>query len=89
MRSWRSSAAYRIAFANLGAYAIGLRQLRDGNRASGSAIVPYNAYPAIDGWVMILAADNERWPRLCRVMGQPELAEAPRFATLALRVQHE
>jgi formyl-CoA transferase len=73
---------------HMGAYAIGLRQLRDGNRASGSAIVPYNAYPAIDGWVMILAADNERWPRLCRVMGQPELAEDPRFATLALRVRN-
>ena len=27
MRSWRSSAAYRIAFANFGAYAIGLALL--------------------------------------------------------------
>jgi crotonobetainyl-CoA:carnitine CoA-transferase CaiB-like acyl-CoA transferase len=73
---------------HMGAYAIGLQQLRDGNRASGSAIVPYNAYPALDGWVMILAADNERWPRLCRVMGQPELAGDERFATLALRVKN-
>jgi CoA:oxalate CoA-transferase len=73
---------------HMGAYGIGLRQLRDGNRASGSAIVPYNAYPALDGWVMILAADNERWRRLCGVMGQPELASDERFATLALRVQN-
>jgi CoA:oxalate CoA-transferase len=73
---------------HMGAYGIGLRQLRDGNRASGSAIVPYNAYPARDGWVMILAADNERWPRLCHVMGQPELAADARFTTLALRVKN-
>jgi CoA:oxalate CoA-transferase len=73
---------------HMGAYGIGLRQLRDGNRASGSAIVPYNAYPTRDGWVMILAADNERWPRLCRVMGRPELASDARFATLAARVKN-
>ncbi|MBV8773881.1 MAG: CoA transferase [Deltaproteobacteria bacterium] len=73
---------------HMGAYAIGLRQLRDGNRASGSAIVPYNAYPALDGWVMILAADNERWVRLCRVMERPELAGDERFKTLTLRVNN-
>jgi CoA:oxalate CoA-transferase len=73
---------------HMGAYGIGLRQLRDGNRASGSAIVPYNAYPALDGWVMILAADNERWRSLCRVMVQPQLAVDERFATLALRVKN-
>jgi crotonobetainyl-CoA:carnitine CoA-transferase CaiB-like acyl-CoA transferase len=73
---------------HMGAYGIGLRQLRDGNRASGSAIVPYNAYPALDGWVMILAADQERWQRLCRVMEQPQLANDERFATLALRVKN-
>jgi crotonobetainyl-CoA:carnitine CoA-transferase CaiB-like acyl-CoA transferase len=71
---------------HMGAHGIGLRQLRDGNRASGSAIVPYNAYPALDGWVMILAADNQRWPRLCLVMQQPELAQDVRFATLPSRV---
>jgi CoA:oxalate CoA-transferase len=73
---------------HMGAYGIGLRQLRDGNRASASAIVPYNAYPALDGWVMILAADNERWQRLCHVMDQPQLADDARFATLALRVKN-
>jgi CoA:oxalate CoA-transferase len=73
---------------HIGAYGIGLRQLRDGNRASGSAIVPYNAYPAVDGWVMILAADYQRWPRLCHVIGQPELANDARFATPALRVKN-
>jgi crotonobetainyl-CoA:carnitine CoA-transferase CaiB-like acyl-CoA transferase len=73
---------------HMGAYGIGLRQLRDGNRASGSAIVPYNAYPALDGWVMILAADNERWSRLSDVMNKPELAGDERFAALSQRVKN-
>lgn len=73
---------------HMDAYGIGLRQLRDGNRASGSAIVPYNAYPALDGWVMILAADNERWRKLCGVIDKPQLAADERFATLALRVKN-
>jgi CoA:oxalate CoA-transferase len=70
---------------HMGAYGSGMRELRDGNRSSGSAIVPYNAYPACDGWVMILAADNQRWHRLCCLMGRSELATDPAFATAALR----
>jgi formyl-CoA transferase len=71
---------------HLGAYyGMGLRQLRDGNRAAGGAVSPYNAYRATDGWVMILAGDNVRWRNLCRVMGRPELAEDPRFVNLAAR----
>ena len=42
----------------LGAMGMGLTDLRDGNRASGGAISPYNAYPTSDGWVMILAGES-------------------------------
>src|SRR5713226_261124 len=60
---------------HLGAYyGMGLRQLRDGNRAAGGAVSPYNAYRATDGWVMVLAGDNVRWRNLCSVMGRPVLA---------------
>jgi CoA:oxalate CoA-transferase len=69
-------------------YGLGLRQLRDGNRVAGSALVPYNAYPARDGWVMLLAGDEERWRRLCNVMGRTELADDPRFATNFARSKH-
>jgi CoA:oxalate CoA-transferase len=68
-------------------YGMGARQLRDGNRAAGGAISPYNAYPATDGWIMILA-DNSRWHKLCAVIGQPELADDPRFATMAERARN-
>ncbi|MGH8011478.1 MAG: CaiB/BaiF CoA transferase family protein [Candidatus Binataceae bacterium] len=70
---------------HLGALGMGLTQFRDGNRASGGVIVPYNAYPAIDGWVMILSADNTRWATLCLLMGRAELSEDPRFATMSAR----
>ena len=47
--------------------------------------MPYNVYPASDGYVMILAGDNHRWRRLCELMGRPELAEDARFATSKAR----
>lgn len=72
----------------LGAYGMGLKNLRDGNRASGGAIAPYNSYPASDGHVMILAADNSRWRRLCELMGRAELADDPRFATPGARAKN-
>lgn len=66
-------------------YGMGVRQLREGNRGSGGVITPANAYPASDGWVMILAADNVRWCKLCQLMGKPELGEDPRYAKLSGR----
>jgi crotonobetainyl-CoA:carnitine CoA-transferase CaiB-like acyl-CoA transferase len=72
----------------LGAYGMGLKNLRDGNRASGGAIAPYNSYPASDGHVMILAADNSRWRRLCELMGRAELSDDPRFATPGARAKN-
>jgi formyl-CoA transferase len=66
-------------------YGMGLRQLREGNRSSGGVITPANAYPASDGWVVILAADNERWRKLCRIIGRPELAQDSRYVKLSGR----
>ncbi|HTT77775.1 MAG TPA: CoA transferase [Candidatus Binataceae bacterium] len=67
-------------------YGRGVEQLREGNRATGGLIVPYNAYPASDGWVMMLLHDQLRWRRLCTLLGQPELAGDPRFATDEARI---
>jgi CoA:oxalate CoA-transferase len=70
-------------------YGMGFQNLRDGNRSSGGFVVPYNSYPATDGWVMILAGDNLRWQKLCALMGHPEFGSDPRFATLATRRKHQ
>jgi crotonobetainyl-CoA:carnitine CoA-transferase CaiB-like acyl-CoA transferase len=70
-------------------YGMGMRKLRDGNHSSGSFVVHFNAYPALDGWVMILAGDNVRWRKLCALMGHPEFADDPRFAKASTRRKHQ
>ncbi len=61
---------------------------RTGNRHSGVAYAPYNVYPAADGHLAIFCVRDTHWRALSQVMGRPELAEDPRFATIPARVQH-
>ena len=62
---------------------------RDGNRDPHMA--PHGVFRAAgeDRWVAIAVEDDAEWRRLAHVIGQPELADDPRFATLAARKQHE
>lgn len=43
----------------------------------------------LDMWVSIAVANEDQWVRLCAAMEKPELANDPRFATLALRKRNE
>ena len=72
----------------IGAYGMGIRQLREGNGSAGGVLAPYNTYPARDGWITIMAAQPARFRRLCELMGQPELADEPRYVKLAGRSKH-
>lgn len=60
---------------------------------SGSAItgiVPSNNYPTLDGKTIIIGANtNGMFQRLCDLMGQPQLAQDPRFRENANRVEHQ
>ncbi len=49
-------------------------------------IVPYETYPTADGEIAIAAGSERQWPRLCRALGLPALADDPRFATNGDRV---
>lgn len=40
---------------------------------------------ADDVWVNLSAADQGAWPRFCRALARPDLAEEPRYATLRAR----
>jgi crotonobetainyl-CoA:carnitine CoA-transferase CaiB-like acyl-CoA transferase len=63
---------------------LGVVRQREGNRLSHSA--PLDNYPTGDGFfVCIVAGSDANFSRLCKAMGQPELASDPRFATLAER----
>jgi formyl-CoA transferase len=63
---------------------LGIIRQREGNRLSHSA--PLDNYPTADGFfVCIVAGSDANFSRLCAAMGQPELAQDARFATLAER----
>ncbi|MCK9503403.1 MAG: CoA transferase [Porticoccaceae bacterium] len=59
---------------------------RTGNRHGGLAESPYNVYPSSDGYVAIICVTEGHWRALTTLMGQPELADDPRFSTLKERV---
>lgn len=49
------------------------------------SVVPYDAFPAADGAIVIACLADRFWPKLCAALGIPETGADPRFATLALR----
>jgi crotonobetainyl-CoA:carnitine CoA-transferase CaiB-like acyl-CoA transferase len=49
-------------------------------------IVPYQAFAAADGWLMVAAGNDNLFRRLCGVIARRELAEDPRFRTNKDRV---
>jgi crotonobetainyl-CoA:carnitine CoA-transferase CaiB-like acyl-CoA transferase len=51
-------------------------------------IVPYQAMPSKDGHFMLAVGNDRQFRRLCEVIGCPELATDPRFATNQQRVVH-
>lgn len=57
---------------------------------SHPVIAPYDAYPTADGTEVLIGIQNDRgWVRLVtEVLGRPELAEDPEFATNAARVRN-
>ena len=66
---------------------LGLGVPRGGSHSTGAA--PADAFPTSDGkLVYIFAHDSNHFPRLCRLMGKPELAEDPRYNTRGGRMEH-
>jgi crotonobetainyl-CoA:carnitine CoA-transferase CaiB-like acyl-CoA transferase len=52
-------------------------------------IAPSNIYPASDGMLIIAANQDTVWRRLADLMGRPELADDPRYATHIARGEHQ
>jgi len=70
---------------------LGLRYLtgngqpkRHGNRLP--MVAPSDAYPCRDGRVMLIVGNDLQFRRLCDLLGRPELAADPRFATNPMRL---
>ena len=50
--------------------------------------VPWQAFEASNGYVVVATRQEIFWRRLCDVLEEPGLADDPRFATNALRVEN-
>jgi len=60
---------------------------KQGSGATG--IVPYRAYATADGDLVVAAASDGLFRRLAQVLGHPEWAQDPRFASNPQRVEHQ
>jgi crotonobetainyl-CoA:carnitine CoA-transferase CaiB-like acyl-CoA transferase len=67
----------------------GVEPARDGNRVPHMA--PHGVFRAAgeDRWIAVAVEDDAAWGRLVRVLGRPELAADPRYATTEARKAHE
>ena len=67
--------------------ALGHVRERSGSVLAG--IAPSNVYPCRDGDYLIGANQDTVFGRLCQAMGQPELAQDPRYVNHVARGQHQ
>ncbi|MFL5770049.1 MAG: CaiB/BaiF CoA transferase family protein [Chloroflexota bacterium] len=51
-------------------------------------IVPYETFETADGRIAVAVGSERQWPRFCRAVGLPALADDPRFATNGARVEN-
>jgi crotonobetainyl-CoA:carnitine CoA-transferase CaiB-like acyl-CoA transferase len=52
------------------------------------SLVPFQSFRTGDGWIVVCCAKEKFWRRLVQVLGRPELAEDPRYASFRARADH-
>ena len=65
---------------------LGAGQLPAREGSGAAQIVPYQAFRTRDGYIMMLAGNDNLFKRLCDIIGRPELALDDRFRTNSARV---
>lgn len=58
------------------------------SRSAHPSLVPFQAFQASDGWVVIGCAKEKFFGRMCEGLGCPEIARKERYATFELRDAH-
>ncbi|MBM7415788.1 MULTISPECIES: CaiB/BaiF CoA-transferase family protein [Nocardiaceae] len=66
----------------------GFEPVRTKNSAHPS-LVPFQAFEATDGWLIVGCAKEKFWERLVVAIGRPDLGADPRFASFSLRGQNK
>ena len=82
---------YETGLAWMSIYLAGFLANREIPARHGSGvdmIVPYQAFAAADGYMMVAAGNDNLFRRLCTVLDRPALAEDPRFRSNKDRVTH-
>ncbi|MDA1309789.1 MAG: CoA transferase [Proteobacteria bacterium] len=62
---------------------------RRGNQHPTRGSAPYNVYSTTDGHIAIICVQEAHWQNLLEVIGRADLKDDPRFASQALRAEHE
>ncbi|MEU3270495.1 CoA transferase [Saccharomonospora sp. NPDC006951] len=57
-------------------------------RSAHPSLVPFQVFPAKDGWLVMGCAKEKFWRRLTIVLEHPELTDDPRFATFTERAEN-
>ncbi len=52
------------------------------------SITPFQAFPTMDGWIVIAVGNDSIWKRFCMLLEIPELVEDERFATNGERTKN-
>jgi itaconate CoA-transferase len=80
LAEWMGSPAYYTLYS-------GRQPARIG--AEHATIAPYGPYGTADGTVLLAVQNDREWRSLCAVLlGNPEVADEPRFVTNSARVAH-
>lgn len=57
-------------------------------RSGHPSLTPSQLYPTADGWIFVMCNKEKFWPLLCQGLERPDLAEVPRFADFAARLEN-
>ncbi|MBI3858255.1 MAG: CoA transferase [Planctomycetes bacterium] len=79
-------AAASLSYLAQNVLATGISPERMGSRHP--SIVPYQAYPTRDGYIVVAGGSQPIWERLCRAIGRPELLQDARFSDNSKRVEN-
>lgn len=54
-------------------------------KSAHPSLIPFQAFEASDGWLVVACPKQKFWKRLCDVLGRPQLATDDRFCDFAAR----
>jgi len=58
------------------------------SRSGHPSLVPSQLFPTKDGWILIMCNKEKFWAELVQILGRPEWAKDPEFATFKARLEN-